>query len=47
MTVDLPPERQTKLWSEFIDSYGATTTRPAVDLFLLALLGRPRQPPAE
>jgi hypothetical protein len=30
-----------QLWTTFLDAYGATTTRPAVDQFLRALIGAP------
>lgn len=39
----MTPERQAELWQAFIDSYTSSRTRPAVDLFLRALIGGPRQ----
>lgn len=42
----VPPERQVELWRAFIDSYTASATRPAVEVFLRALIGGPRRPVA-
>lgn len=39
----LDPERQAELWSEFLDCYTATETRPVVDQFLRGLIGGPRR----
>lgn len=41
----LPPEQlteeQAELWRAFLDAYTATGTRPAVDMFLHAVIGAP------
>jgi hypothetical protein len=49
LAVDVVPEPrplddgQVALWSAFVDAYGATATRPAVDVFLRALIGAPTE----
>lgn len=40
---ELDVERQVELWSSFLDSYTATETRAAVDVFLRGLIGGPRR----
>lgn len=35
---------QAQLWEAFLASYQATATRPAVDMFLHALIGAPAKP---
>ena len=35
---------QADLWQQFLDAYTSTKTRPAVDMFLHALIGAPHGP---
>lgn len=40
LPADLSEEQQ-EMWLRFLDAYTATKTRPAVDMFLRALIGVP------
>ena len=44
---EIPVEREQELLSAFIEAYGASETRLAVDRFLRALFSARREPAAE
>jgi hypothetical protein len=41
-TRHITADRQIELWGAFLQAYTTTSTRPAVDVFLRALIGEPR-----